>query len=500
MRKRIYTLFSILMAFNFYTSDCFASTAKVCCGSICSNQCGDRIYELKANTTSLIKAYHSEKHPKILNTRSTAITIEQGDINSLMVVGKSEKIYNSNDGASFAMNIGSANSTTPQNWTLPTNILSSMTQFYNRTFIDTAAVMPAAAKVPGATHVYKETLTEDGEKYINYHFFNLDGDNLEDWGQNHVKVATNEVIEDDGEAPEQYTDAPLELGDAFDTYDEVYDMDGTGTDTYNDASVEMDAFGTIETPFGTFDCLRGKITQNTTPYDAATGDSLAATSTTYYVFWVTKEGFRFYAEVSPSASGTVTVSNFSLQYFTNSSVLPVELLTFAGQSTAQGNLLTWETATENNNEGFEIERSYDGKNFVKIGFVKGNGTTNVQQTYTFMDDTPLSKTTYYRLQQVDFDKSKASSNIITIETKDFNKKLKIYPNPTNQQTLTLEIPESTVQKDSYGEGVEVYNNLGQLIYQKKIENIQALQLDISQWTQGIYFVKSGKDVVKFIKY
>jgi hypothetical protein len=492
MEKRTYTLLAVLLTLYFYAPDCFAATAKTCCGP-CTFRCGDRV-DFVGSTTSLIKPYHSDKHPKSLNTRATAITIGQSDISSLMVAGRSEKAYNSNAGASFTMNIGSANSSTAQNWTLPANILSSMSLFYNRTFIDMAAVTPEAAKVSGATHVYKETFTEDGESYINYHFFNLDGDNLEDWGQNHVKVSTGEVIRNDGEAPEQYTDSPLELGDAFDSHNEFYDMNNMGTDTYNDASVLMDAFGTIETPFGTFECLRGFITENTTPYDANTGTPSSAASTTYYVFWVTKEGFRFYAEVSPLASGSVTVSNFNLHYVSNSSALPVELLTFAGQATAQGNLLTWTTANETNNKGFEIERSYDGKTFEKIGFVKGNGTSSVQQTYSFTDNTPLSKTTYYRLQQVDFDGSKAFSNTISIEPQVFNKGLKVYPNPSSDGQIFVEIPQNTEG------GILVMNSVGQIVFQQKSISNPIFKMDVSNWIKGVYFIKSGNEVVKFVIY
>jgi Secretion system C-terminal sorting domain len=494
MRKRNLILCAILLFLSCLNSLSFAATIRFCCrgGQQCDG-CGTA-EELK-RIPQLIPAFHAESRTKkSLNTRSTAISIEQSDINSLIVVGKSELIYSNNAGASFSMNIGSANSSTAQTWELPMNIQTSMTQIRKRDFINLSSVAPVAAQVPGATHVYKETNTDGGEQYLNYHFFNLDGDNLEDWGQNHVKVSTNEVYEDDGESPEQYSDAPLELDDSFDSHDEVYDMDGTGIDTYNDASTVMDAFGTIATPFGTFDCLRGKITQNTTPYDAATGTALAATLTSYFVFWVTKEGFRFYAEASPTATGNITISNFTMQYFTTSTPLPIELLAFKGEATEDGNLLTWVTANEKNNAGFEIQRSTDGKNFEKIEFVKGIGTSQAEHTYTYYDKTAINntKTAYYRLIQMDYDGSKSLSNIISITGNDFNKNIKVYPNPTNGNEITLEISAKT-------EGVQIINSLGQVIYNKNTAGNQILKLDIGNWANGIYYIKSKNDMLKFVK-
>ena len=360
-------------------------------------------------------------------------------------------------------------------------------------FINLATVTPAAAQVAGATHVYKETIKDGSDTYTNYHFFNLDNDDLADLGQNHVNVVTNEVFEDDGEAPEQYSDAPLELGDVFDSHNESYDMNGTGLDTYSDATIEMDAYGTIETPFGTFDCLRGKITQNYGVYDANTGDNLSS-STSYYVFWVTKEGFRFYVEALPTAAGSITITDFKMHHIFNTAVLPVELLEFKGQTTNSGNFLTWTTANEKTNAGFEVERSTDGQQFEKIGFVKGSGTTSHKNTYTFNDNTPLSKTTYYRLQQVDFDGSKMRSNVISIEPKSFKVTLKVYPNPSSDNRISIEFPSIERAEERH---ISIVNVLGQVVFEQNTNT--PLSIDLTNWAKGVYFVKWDNELVKFIK-
>jgi hypothetical protein len=77
-------------------------------------------------------------------------------------------------------------------------------------------------------------------------------------------------------------------------------------------------------------------------------------------------------------------------------------------------LLSWQTATEKNNAGFDIERSTDSTAFSKIGRVKGNGTTTQSHSYTFTDKT-ASGTVYYRLKQTDYDGSATYSSTVEVK-------------------------------------------------------------------------------------
>ncbi|MCK7525628.1 MAG: hypothetical protein MZV64_52510 [Ignavibacteriales bacterium] len=67
-------------------------------------------------------------------------------------------------------------------------------------------------------------------------------------------------------------------------------------------------------------------------------------------------------------------------------------------------ILTWNTATEVNNQGFEIQRKTTGE-FERVGFVEGKGTTTEVQNYLFRDKDLLSGNYTYRLKQMDFDGS-----------------------------------------------------------------------------------------------
>nr|WP_294894382.1 T9SS type A sorting domain-containing protein [uncultured Pedobacter sp.] len=87
---------------------------------------------------------------------------------------------------------------------------------------------------------------------------------------------------------------------------------------------------------------------------------------------------------------------------TNSAtVLPIKLSSFTGKSTLNGVQLSWATASEKNNNYFDVLRSTDGKAFNKIEEVAGNGNSDVALTYSFLDRTAAKGANYYKLNQVD---------------------------------------------------------------------------------------------------
>jgi PKD-like domain/Secretion system C-terminal sorting domain len=125
--------------------------------------------------------------------------------------------------------------------------------------------------------------------------------------------------------------------------------------------------------------------------------------------------------------------------------LPVELLSFEGEATKSGVLLEWTTATEKNNDRFEVERSADGVAFAKIAEVKGSGTTSVKRTYSLRDAKASRGTHYYRLKQVDIDGTSEYSKMIVVENKataTAAASILVAPNPANGQfTIALDHAE-----------------------------------------------------------
>ena len=143
-------------------------------------------------------------------------------------------------------------------------------------------------------------------------------------------------------------------------------------------------------------------------------------------------------------------------------VVPVEITTFSANAEINNVSLTWETATETNNNGFEVERKTADK-WESIGFVKGNGTSSQFSKYTFKDNISElnAEKAVYRLKQIDLDGTFKYSKEIEVALVNGPKEYTLfqnYPNPFNPTTtIKYSVPfESNVK-------ISVYNITGQLI-------------------------------------
>lgn len=147
--------------------------------------------------------------------------------------------------------------------------------------------------------------------------------------------------------------------------------------------------------------------------------------------------------------------------------LPVELTTFTVFSNDNLAQLNWETATEVNNYGFEVQRSGDGKEWLKVGFVDGHGNSNSPKYYSFSDNSLTSGGTYYyRLKQLDIDGKYEYSDVVnvTLSIPDLEYKLnQNYPNPFNPTTtISYSVPEQAFVK------IVIYNTFGEEV--QKLES------------------------------
>jgi len=158
-------------------------------------------------------------------------------------------------------------------------------------------------------------------------------------------------------------------------------------------------------------------------------------------------------------------------------VLPIELMHFNVVNQENRVFLEWTTASEINNDYFEVERSSDGNNFEVLGVVGGMGNSFSPVDYSIVDTQPKSGTNYYRLKQVDFDGSFEYSEVkvINLEREVF---VSVFPNPTSD-FITI---QSTLECYAW----QMIDLNGRLI-RKGDSTLETL--DLSNVEDGMYFIQ-----------
>ena len=171
-------------------------------------------------------------------------------------------------------------------------------------------------------------------------------------------------------------------------------------------------------------------------------------------------------------------------------IIPVELTSFTAISNNGIVELNWETATEINNHGFEIERRSESSEFRTIGFVEGNGTTTETRNYNYVDKTVDLGINFYRLKQVDFDGTYSYSDEVEVDvTAPLSFDLaQNYPNPFNPSTnIQFSVPESGNVK------LSVYNLVGEevavIVNGFRQAGTFEVTFDASNLSTGIYLYK-----------
>lgn len=177
------------------------------------------------------------------------------------------------------------------------------------------------------------------------------------------------------------------------------------------------------------------------------------------VWWEnTSEYLMMYAP--PGAKSYIT-PNPTGQDINVTTPLPVELASFTVSIVGNGVELNWVTATETNNYGFDVQRSTDEKNFQRIGFVAGNGTTTAQHSYKFADRDLTAGTYYYRLKQMDTDGTITLSEIVRADLAGVVREYALmqnYPNPFNPTTTIA----FSLKDDGFVK-LRLFNMLGQQV-------------------------------------
>ncbi len=187
--------------------------------------------------------------------------------------------------------------------------------------------------------------------------------------------------------------------------------------------------------------------------------------------------------------------------------LPIELLSFDASPLNVGVHCKWVTATEINNDHFDIERSKDAYTFKAIGQVKGfgSGVSTQNLSYSFDDNELCTGTLYYRLKQTDINGTFTYSDVVAVNCK--NSLVNLAPNPARTNiNLNFFEPQTGMVT------VEVSDMIGQIVIRQSYnveKGFNDQNVDIASLPNGVYYLKIlNRDnqpdevarQIKFLKY
>lgn len=216
--------------------------------------------------------------------------------------------------------------------------------------------------------------------------------------------------------------------------------------------------------------------------------------TIYAAVYAPIKGDGFIQAGGQKVRGDMWIYTVPLCYAYTSEIVPVELTMFTGFGDEGLVKLTWSTATETNNRGFEVERMTNNKSYEKIGYVPGAGSTSIPRNYTFTDKWGQCGINFYRLKQIDYDGTFEYSKEIQVNSLTTLKYeiAQNYPNPFN--------PATTIRYSIAKAGMvtlNVYNLLGrkvmQIVNEVKNAGVYQVQFDGTKLAGGLYIYQIKAD-------
>ncbi|MFN8438658.1 MAG: T9SS type A sorting domain-containing protein [Cytophagales bacterium] len=168
---------------------------------------------------------------------------------------------------------------------------------------------------------------------------------------------------------------------------------------------------------------------------------------------------------------------------TGACTLPLKFLSFDAEKKSSSTVLTWMVADEDNVSSYSVMKSYDGINFSKIGSVGIAQNNSAYNTYSFNDvNTEKSGTVYYKIVEVDVrGGTSSSSNVISVNLKDYNNALTVVPNP-NSGSFKV-----SLNKEVDYMFISITDLRGREVYAQQVNSAsESLQVNIGK---GVYLVR-----------
>lgn len=194
-------------------------------------------------------------------------------------------------------------------------------------------------------------------------------------------------------------------------------------------------------------------------------------------------------------------SGFAGANTSSNSSLPIELLIplQAVYKKDIGNAISWTTAQEFNCDYFELQRSVDGADFAIIATLRGQGNSALRHDYLYNDKAFNNGKNYYRFKQVDFNGRFTYSNMVMVDNTEYVKhSFELFPNPV-KNILNIKLQDS----NKIG-SIQIHNAYGQLVASLTLQLEISNTLDVSGYSNGVYFVTiisgDNTETKSFVKY
>jgi len=220
-----------------------------------------------------------------------------------------------------------------------------------------------------------------------------------------------------------------------------------------------------------------------------TGISEVIFTNTYLATVVAGSGYDFSVSV---VNHPICTENLS-ETLVDCTVTAVELFDFKGEVRVEGNMLYWQTASEEYSHYFRIQRSIDGINFIDIANVDAAGYSNRVKEYAYMDYTAPTGMAYYRLVEVDLADQLQYSNIISLERETENAQpfniVRLYPNPAK---LSINIDLECIADENIV--MKIYDVTGKTFFlsSMSVEGMEAytsILVGVDRLVSGYYFLE-----------
>lgn len=214
-------------------------------------------------------------------------------------------------------------------------------------------------------------------------------------------------------------------------------------------------------------------------------------NTAYVLIYATDPGFTNLTAISylSEENGQYVASlrlSDSVSYFTFAKVtdsvspLSVTLFDFTANKANREVLLQWTTTSEQDNKGFGVERSLDGKQWESLGFVASQaqeGNSPLKLSYTYTDHNPIIGQNFYRLKQIDFSGRYTFSPVRSVVFDKANR-IRVYPNPVKNKVTISGLEGANV--------VTVSNAIGQVVLKQSGITAPAATLSTALLVPGTY--------------